>query len=423
MNISPTTQPFTLKKANSFADITFSNALLRLIYHAFKEGIWPLNTLFFQITDEKEGIYLLRTEYDVLEVIYLNCLFQNYSFSYTFNIKEKYISISDIDSFFQQLVIPYLPSQDRRTLAAFIQKVKDSMKTEEKMLHNRILFGNTFNHTTHINLWHWITTHQEKVEDSFILMQFSSLLGNPTHPLTKLRNGFTEEELMAFSPEYGEIIDVPVLAVSTSLCTVSMQHTTLAVREWFSQAYPQVYRLWEKKLEANSLNPEGFYPIPIHPYQLRYLPILFSEFLENTLMVEVEGVTIPAKASMSTRTLMPLREKSPYIKLPLDIQTTSMRRTHSPPRVHAGPVLSALLEDILQKDPFLHEVLRILPEPLGIYLDDSAYYHQSQNPSYFLNVLYRTPPSSLIATDEWYLPLSAIFGDSPFSGKPLLLDI
>ncbi|MEM6805486.1 MAG: IucA/IucC family protein, partial [Bacteroidota bacterium] len=162
---------------------------------------------------------------------------------------------------------------------------------------------------------------------------------------------------------------------------------------------------------------------PVHPYQLSQIESRFTQEMTKGYILCFEEITIAAQASMSLRTLMPYDDSSPYIKLPINIQTTSMLRTHSPPRVHAGPILSRLLENILRKDLELSAYLKTMPEPLGIYVNDDAYLGESQNPSYHLNVLYKVNPLQLIGPNEICVPLSAALEISPLSAKPLILEI
>ncbi|MEM7509857.1 MAG: IucA/IucC family protein [Bacteroidota bacterium] len=272
-------------------------------------------------------------------------------------------------------------------------------------------------------MWQWVQQYVSSLRDGYFMMQFASLQGNPIHPLAKLRMGFQDEELIQYSPEYANPIEVKVLAVSPGICKVSRQSLDINVKEWFASTYPLAYESWCLALASEGYSPEDYFPFPMHPFQQTYLAEKFSVYLENKLIVEVKDVSIPSQATMSTRTVMPLKAGSPHIKLPLNIQTTSMRRTHSPPRVHAGPILSRLISEILEEDESLASLVRVMPEPVGMYIDDSDYYLQSQNPSYFLNVLYRTNPCTLVSDKEYYLPLSALFEASPFTHKPFILDI
>ncbi|MEM8899753.1 MAG: IucA/IucC family protein, partial [Bacteroidota bacterium] len=336
---------------------------------------------------------------------------------------ERGIIIQDLTSLFQDLIIPFLPTSSHSTANTFLEKVSQSIQIEFNLFQNRKDIFDSLEETAHENMWQWVLDHWSKLRDGYFMMQFASLQGNPIHPLAKLRMGFHEEELIAYSPEYANPIGIKVLAVSPTICKVSRKSLAIKVKEWFSSSYPLVYDSWCKALASEGYSPDNFYPFPIHPFQQTYLAKKFPAYLEKKLIVEVKDVSIPAQATMSTRTVMPLEAGSPHIKLPLNIQTTSMLRTHSPPRVHAGPILSRLISEILAEDESLASLVRIIPEPLGIYIDDADYYLQSQNPSYFLNVLYRINPCTLISDKDYYLPLSAIFEESPFTHKPVILDI
>ncbi|MEM6633610.1 MAG: IucA/IucC family siderophore biosynthesis protein, partial [Bacteroidota bacterium] len=218
-------------------------------------------------------------------------------------------------------------------------------------------------------------------------------------------------------------IQLPVLAVAIGLCKATRQFQSIFPKDWFEQRFTKVFDAWKLGLASQGKKDLPYLPFPIHPFQWPFIQERFANALAEGHIIHIPGVAIPAQATMSVRTLIPLVPGKPYLKLPLNIQTTSMVRTHSPPRVHAGPLLSRTIERILQRDVTLSAYLQVVPEPIGIYIDDADYFQHSQNPSYFLNVLFRENPLNLLRKDEIHLPLSALFEVSPFSQQLLFLDI
>ena len=400
-----------------------SHTLLRLIYSAYRENIWPSGKVVIHVIDSDELSIAIRNELEALRIIYTQKLAFPLRFAWGLQGHQGLRSITSLSSFFEELALPYLEEEVSATYPLFLEKVQASMKTEEALYPAKERLHKAIGEEGSQSLWEWIQQNNASLLDGRLLMQFASLRGNPTHPLSKLRKGFSPEEVIRYSPEYAHPISLPVLAVSMGICRVTKQYQSLFPKDWFKQSFPDVFEFWKNGLEQLGKDQTPYLPMPIHPFQWPFIQERFSDSIAAGHIVEVPGVHIAAQATMSVRTLMPVKKGRPYIKLPLNIQTTSMVRTHSPPRVHAGPILSRMIEGILAKDPILSSYLRVLPEPIGIYIKDDAYYKQSQNPSYFLNVLYRENPMNLLTENELAIPLSAIFGISPFSQQPLLLEI
>ncbi|MEN0047075.1 MAG: IucA/IucC family protein [Bacteroidota bacterium] len=402
-------------------DLALQNSLIRLIYACYREQIWRTVVPIFQLEDEKGQKVELRDEYDVLKIIYTlppNCSHKIY---YQIQASSNFLLLSTLDLFWEELLLPFINYSENNTTLAF-QKLEAARQADQFSLRARVQFQKQLPYDQYNNMWEWILYLTPSTRSS-ILMQFASLRGNPTHPLSKLKKGFEESENERYSPEFAQVFEVPVLAVACGLCKVTKQQQSIDVRNYFQAAFPKIFNQWENAIRAKDQNPIHFYPIPIHPFQWQFIKDRFQSALIEELILYLEDVAINAQASMSLRTLMPTDFSAPYFKLPINIQTTSMMRTHSPPRVHGGPILSRLLEDILLRDSEIAQYLKIMHEPLGIYIKDDAYYQESQNPSYHLNILYKQNPHQLLAKDEICIPLSAAFEFSPFTDQPLIIDI
>ncbi|MEM7370750.1 MAG: IucA/IucC family protein [Bacteroidota bacterium] len=392
---------------------------MRLIYAAFREGILKEGQAFFTITYADGSTRELNNEYDVIDIIYTKNPLMGVDIHFRESQHETFQSIDSLELFW----LSVLPSISFEGASSSLRDIILAGDSELISLTERTIIYQDFASKGYQNFWLFLQAQKDEVKRNNFLMQLASFRGNPTHPLAKLKKGFEPSDIYAYSPECGRHIDLPVIAIARGLCKFTRENQSLFVQEFFGQHFPETLHQWEKALQELTYNPIHYYPVPVHPFQIQFLSQRFADKISQKEIVFLHGISIPTRATISIRTLMPTNAHAPYIKLPLNIQTTSMLRTHSPPRVHAGPVLTRLLHDILLEDEQLSSLIRIIPEPLGIYIDDKAYIGQSQNPSYHLNVLYKGNPLSLLEEGEISIPLSAAFEISPCSGKPILIDL
>ncbi|MEM8887935.1 MAG: IucA/IucC family protein [Bacteroidota bacterium] len=401
-------------------------SILRLIYSAYRERIFIPGHHSFLVKYQGEPSVYIHNQYDVLDLIYTRSPFEGFELALINPLDQSSQDILDFSAFWEEFLIPNLLSDQayfsRQNIVSAFRDILLSQEAELLALKEKEEIYEKIRSLNPRNMWEMLL-HQSAVERSLLLMQFASLRGNPTHPLAKLKKGFEASDIPAYSPENAQEIKTGILAVAQGICKHTRMHQSIFVRDFFAHHYPEIYDSWKASLERMGHDATHYFPLPYHPYQSQSIKDKFPEAIEKEHIIFMEGISISLQATMSVRTLMPYDAFSPFIKLPLNIQTTSMLRTHSPPRVHAGPVLSRLLEDLLEKDPVLGSYVKIMPEPLGIYVNDEAYLGESQNPSYHLNVLYKENPLRLIADGEICIPLSAALELSPCTSKALFIDI
>jgi len=156
--------------------------------------------------------------------------------------------------------------------------------------------------------------------------------GHPLHPGSKMRRGFSADELRAWSSEMGGRVDVAFVAVRND-------HLTVA-------ALPRTPEAWESAVRV----PHGYTPIPVHPWQLRHtLPRVFARERAEGVIIPLPDV-LPACPLVSQRTVVPLGGGA-HLKLPVAAQMTSAVRTVSAQSARNGPRLTALLEGLLEGNP------------------------------------------------------------------------
>jgi hypothetical protein len=191
--------------------------------------------------------------------------------------------------------------------------------------------------------------------------------GHPLHPCCRTRAGLSPAEVLKYAPEHHDVVDLALFRVPPG--------------RWFGQGPPLLV---------------------VHPWQRAHV-------LDAYPWLRPAGVTLPARALMSLRTLAPLTGGA-HVKTAVDVQMTSAVRTVSAAALRNGPAVSALLAWLARDLPGL-TVLR--ETAAGAALVDGE-------PCRSLAHLWRQAPR--LAPGEVALPLAALAAPSPSDGRPLLVE-
>lgn len=282
----------------------------------------------------------------------------------------------------------------------------------------------------HHNAIDWCLQQVQENNDFSPLAFFEQLIvhGHTLHPCTKTKLGFSKEEVVRYSPECGGVPSISFVAVKRD-----RTHVTSIEGERFSdllyQEFPQLQALVRKELLEKGFIPDDYEMIPVHPWQLEHtLPTMYKEQIRNgELVILSEKRETYALASL--RTLLPKklgRQSLFHIKTAINVQATSAIRTVSPPSTIHGPKLSILFTHILQREKAVAKKLSLLKEYSGIHYQakgetDEKTYELGKN----LAAIIRQNPEGLISfeSQEMAIPAVSLISDSPFSNKPVLIDV
>lgn len=255
-----------------------------------------------------------------------------------------------------------------------------------------------------------------------LLLEQWGTLGHPWHPNYKTKLGLEAQEVVAMSPEFEPALEVPVAAIREDVATLAFSADGVDYRQWFADAFPQIWRRWAAALGQLGHDPENWLPLPLHPYQLQQvIPDKFHEELSAVELLLLPGVAIPAAPTMSFRTLVPERSAVlPHIKLPVSLRLTSVERTVSPKSAVMGPRLTRLIRSILSKEGGFGQTLDVVGEDVGLHYIDPA---GDDDRARHLSVLFRANPMAKRATGKFPLPVGALFAESPLSGRELVTDL
>lgn len=268
----------------------------------------------------------------------------------------------------------------------------------------------------HARFWDFLIANYSPGALLSFLEQWSCQ-GHPSHPNFRAKMGFSRREVLQYSPEFHAQVNIHWCALRHEHAKTSQLHKPYSLL--LAEQFPGEYQLWREKLQFQQLNPEEFYPLPVHPWQWRNrIQKSFGELIDNKnlLLFPHHQLTRP---SMSFRTMMPLADVS-HLKLAVAAHTTSATRTVSPASIHNGPLLSSWLNGLLKKYDHYQKSLFLAHDEAGIHPETAGLSADNQKQ---LALIVRANPIKFINDDEQAVPLAALFSLSPLSNRPLLFDI
>jgi D-ornithine---citrate ligase len=148
---------------------------------------------------------------------------------------------------------------------------------------------------------------------------------------------------------------------------------------------------------------DGYAISPVHPWQLRHIRARYGDVIRPL------DEELPALVTGALRTLL-LPDRGRYVKLSLDIQVTSTRRTISVASTRNGPALSRLLARLLP------DRVLLLAETAGSALVSAAGDRD-------LAAILRSGLSGQLGPDEVAVPGSALYATSPVTGTSVVAEL
>lgn len=256
------------------------------------------------------------------------------------------------------------------------------------------------------------------VADPVLWLEQWGTVGHPWHPCAKTKLGLAAADVVAMSPEFRPVLQVPVAALHVDHARVETAQPGVDYREWFAQRFAATWQTWRMALRERGEDVARWLPLPMHPFQAqRVVPLDFRADIEKGALLLLPRVQLSASPTMSFRTVAPQREPgAPHIKLPVSLRLTSVQRTVSPKSAVMGPRLTALLRRVLREDAELSDTLDVLGEDVGLHLQLPL---DQDERARHVSVLFRESPTTRAQQGRLPVPVGALFADSPLDSRPL----
>lgn len=200
---------------------------------------------------------------------------------------------------------------------------------------------------------------QPVVEDALMRSERQLLLGHAFHPAPKSRLGFSQQQLLTYSPELKTEFALDYMAV----------HPDLAVVRNPARISIQAELLRLAELDEQDLSP-GWQLIPLHPWQAEYLrqQPRVQQMQAQGLLEDLGNRGKAFQPTSSIRTLY--RADCPFfIKGSLNVRITNCVRKNAPYELESAVALTALLEPEFTRLEADYPGLVILREPAALSLD------------------------------------------------------
>jgi siderophore synthetase component len=223
-----------------------------------------------------------------------------------------------------------------------------------------------------------------------------AVAGHNLHPCGRTRLGWDVADVLAHDLESGGT-RVGFVAVRRDA------HLGDDLGELLAAAYPQL-----------PAAPPGYVLQPVHAWQRdTVLPQRYRTLLDDGVL-RILDAELPAVPTAALRTLLlpaGADGRRHYLKVSLDIQVTSTRRSISVASTRNGPGVSALLHRLVADDPDGHRLL-LLAETAGAAVPAGS--------GRDLSGILRTSLTGRLVTGELLLPGGALPAADPVTGRTVL---
>lgn len=269
----------------------------------------------------------------------------------------------------------------------------------------------------------YLRSHASTQDAAMLLDQWGSLEGHPFYPTWKSKPDLDPSQVMELSPEFNARVRVRIGALRSDMAYIERMPHVHDYRAWFAQTYPQVWSDWEDALRAKGLDAPLFLPLPIHAWHLEnFVGREYAAEIADGILV-LEGPDLATAPTMSFRTMLPqLPGFPPFIKLPIALWLTSEQRSLQAKSIHMGPRISAVIQQILDKESGFGGHLEIFPEEVALHYKHAI--RQEDRPGRHLSVAYRASRAAFERKDG-LLPVTvaSLFASAPGHGRPLVTEL
>ena len=171
------------------------------------------------------------------------------------------------------------------------------------------------------------------------------------------------------------------------------------------------------ELHQKGYDPETYEVLPVHPWQYEHaIPSIYKEEIEAGDVILLEAVSMQADATSSFRTVSPIGDQTPVIKLAVNSQMTSTVRSISKQTAMNSTVFTSMMKTVMERE----DLPRFAPlnETAGAAFDS-----EDELKSRNLTMLIRESIDAHLQEDEIAIAGMSLYAESPMSGKTILHEL
>jgi len=205
--------------------------------------------------------------------------------------------------------------------------------------------------------------HQSSAQVFRILEQYAGYRDRPYHPLSKLKEGLSQQEYTQYCPEFAQELSIHWVALHKDKMIFGA-----GVEDIFTQQPSQIFI---NRAERYQLKQEMFQrglsethiAMPVHPWQFQHLfQQFFAEDIAAGICQPLNFVSKGMYASASMRSLLSEEIPQESLKLPIGIKALGSLRFLPIVKMINGEKNQKLLRQAQQKDPILQQKLWLCEE-------------------------------------------------------------
>ncbi|MDJ1130894.1 IucA/IucC family siderophore biosynthesis protein [Streptomyces iconiensis] len=240
--------------------------------------------------------------------------------------------------------------------------------------------------------------------------------GHPWLVANKGRLGFSTTDSARWSPEARTPRQLPWIAVRKGLAAYSgVPALAQPHRLYARELAPATLLGFHHALRSRGLSPEGYLYLPVHPWQWdETIAPLFASSLAGDDIVPLPSDGDLRLPQQSIRTFLNTSRPDRHtVKLPLAILNTLVWRGLPTERTHAAPAVTAWVQGLRERDPFLADECRVvlLGEVASVAVTHPVYDALSEAPYQYrelLGCIWREPLAPYLGPDEHARTLAAL---------------
>jgi siderophore synthetase component len=253
--------------------------------------------------------------------------------------------------------------------------------------------------------------------------------GHPWIAFNKGRVGFSAADAMMYAPEARQPVRLPWIAVRDDLAHFRAVDGLSARRLYTEELSPAARVRFGAELIKHNCNPARYWWLPIHPWQWEEMirPLYGAEIAGSRMVYLGEGddAYLPQQSIRTFSNVSVPRRR--HVKLPLSILNTLVWRGLPTERTMAAPAVTAWLKGLVDGDPYLSEVCRVvlLGEVAAVAVDHPVLDRMVGIPYQYrelLGAIWREPLPAALPDGERARTLAALLSYGS-DGRPLLAEL
>ncbi|GAX90009.1 hypothetical protein EFBL_1635 [Effusibacillus lacus] len=254
--------------------------------------------------------------------------------------------------------------------------------------------------------------------------------GHNLHPGAKTKIGMEPDSVYRYAPEFEGAPDIRFVGIRRDRAEWAvLEHEEKPNAVLFGE-YPELRAAVASEFAKKGISADDYVFVPVHPWQLeRAIPKIYKDEIERGIVVPVAGFSVPGWATSSFRTVVPRTDEGRVrlaIKVAVDSQMTSTVRSISANTTNNAPVFTRLIRTVMQREPQLAGTFVPVCEVAGFNfkVDAKEQDHEARTAkSRNLSTVLRENVESFVKPDELAIVGSALYAESPVTGKLILVEL